>query len=243
MSAERQKEIIAKLVKLVGGRPESVELFNNALTHRSWINEYAEDIHSDRLNANERLEFLGDAVLGLVIARNLYERLPLEDEGVLSKAKAHLVSAEILARHARQLKLGRALSLGRGEERSGGRERDSLLANALEAVIGALFLSEGLAAVERFVLEAWEEDLQREIAGPGTTDYKSLLQEFSQKLKGVLPVYHVEKTQGPDHDRVYEISALIGGCEYGRGRGKSKKEAAQVAAAEALRILKQNTEL
>lgn len=238
MRAERQEEIITRLLSTLGARPETAELFHSALTHRSWINEYAADAPNEWLKANERLEFLGDAVLGLIIARSLYDRLPREDEGFLSKAKAHLVSAEVLARHARRLELGRALRLGRGEERSGGRGRDSLLANALEAVIGALFLAEGLETVERFVLAFWEADINLEMAGPGTTDFKSLLQELSQKLQGALPEYHVEKTLGPDHDRVYEISVLIHDREYGRGRGKSKKEAAQAAASDALAALR-----
>jgi ribonuclease III len=238
MSAERLTEVIARLLAISGAPEQASGLFQAALTHRSWVNENADQASSEELLANERLEFLGDAVLGLTIARRLYERLPGVDEGFLSKAKAHLVSAEVLARHARSLDLGSALRLGRGEERSGGRERDSLQANALEAVLGALFLTAGLDAVARLVLSLWDADLELEAADPGVSDSKSLLQELSQKLKGVLPVYQVERLQGPDHDRRYEISVHIHGREYGRGLGKSKKEAEQAAALDALAKLR-----
>ena len=130
---------------------------------------------------NERLEFLGDAVLGLIIAEELYARFPQHPEGQLSKAKAYLVSAEVLTRQARQLGLGEALLLGRGEELTGGRMRDSILANALEAVLGAWFLHSGFSEVRRFVRDLWEADFRQELQRPGETDFKSLLQEFSQK--------------------------------------------------------------
>jgi ribonuclease-3 len=236
--AARYNEFLAQ----IGARPAAADLFRCALTHRSWIHEAAPSAAESYPEANERLEFLGDAVLGLVIARRLYERLPLEDEGQLSKAKSSLVSAEVLARHARRLELGALLRLGRGEDLSGGRARESLLADALEAVIGALFLAEGLPAAEALILSLWTEDLEREVIGPGDRDYKSLLQEASQKLKRALPMYHVEQVLGPDHDRIYEMSASIADREYGRGSGRSKKEAAQAAAAAALTALKKESQ-
>jgi ribonuclease III len=181
---------------------------------------------------------LGDAVLGLVVSHHLYTRLPQSPEGLLSKAKARLVSSEILARHARTLGLGELLRLGRGEEITGGRNRDSLLANALEAVIGAWYLTEGLEKVRAFVLKLLEADLERESRNPGETDTKSLLQEASQRVLQVLPVYEIAAVRGPDHNRVYEIAVTLAGREVGRGTGHSKKEAEQMAAAQALEQLK-----
>ena len=228
---------MAKLLQQLGTSAEASDLWQVALTHRSWSNEnpFADGV---RPVANERLEFLGDAVLGLAIARQLFDRRPEQDEGVLSKAKAQLVSTAILALHARRLGLGTLLRVGKGEERSGGRERDSLLADALEAVLGALYLSDGLEAVERFVRGWWAADLESEAVAPGTADTKSLLQEASQKAHGELPAYAVERIAGPDHARSYEVSVRIAGREYGRGHGRSKKDAEQAAAAQALTELR-----
>jgi ribonuclease-3 len=226
---------LAAFVRSLGADPGRLDLFRAAVTHGSCLNECPE---GTALEGNERLEFLGDAVLGLVMSHQLYARLPQNAEGLLSKAKARLVSAEVLARHARSLGLGELLRLGRGEELTGGRERDSLLANALEAVIGAWFLSEGLEKVRAFILKRWEADFARESQSPGETDFKSLLQESSQRLLQVLPVYEVSAVHGPDHNRVYEITALLAGREYGQGTGHSKKEAEQMAAAQALEKLK-----
>jgi ribonuclease III len=234
MQPDASSPSVARLLTQLGAGAEAADLLTAALTHRSWSNENPGAEAEERSAANERLEFLGDAVLGLAVARWLYARWPGQDEGALSKAKARLVSTAILARHARRLDLGTLLRLGRGEERSGGRDRDSLLADALEAVLGALFLSRGFEAAERFVQAWWEADLESESAAPGTADHKSLLQEASQKAHGELPTYAVERVAGPDHARSYEVSVSVGGREFGRGRGKSKKDAEQSAAALAL---------
>ncbi len=228
---------VKEFIRTLGATTTQWQVFKAALTHGSCLNECAPE-EADRIEANERLEFLGDAVLGLIIAEHLYVRLPGHPEGQLSKAKARLVSAEILARYARRLGLGELILLGRGEELTGGRQRDSILANALEAVIGAWFLTAGLDPVRGFVLSLWEDEFEQELLKPGDTDYKSLLQEWSQKLKQELPTYNVERIHGPDHNRMYELSVSLAGREYGRGTGRSKKEAAQIAAAQALAILK-----
>lgn len=237
MPSEAPPPPLARLLQDLGAGPEARELFSAALTHRSWSNENPGPAAPDRDHAYERLEFLGDAVLGLAVARWLYARWPGQDEGALSKAKARLVSTAVLAQQARRLGLGPLLRLGRGEERSGGRDRESLLADAMEAVLGALFLSLGLEAAERFVRTWWEADLEHESAAPGAADPKSLLQEASQKAHGELPAYAVEQVAGPDHDRYYEVSVRVAGREVGRGRGKSKKDAERSAAALALRVL------
>ena len=228
---------VKNLLKRMGANPDGGPWLEPALVHSSWVNETLASSRR-KLESNERLEFLGDAVLGLVIARRLCERLPHHQEGDLSKAKAHLVSTEILARYARELGLGEVLLLGRGEEKSGGRERDSNLANALEAILGAWFLAEGLEAPAQLVDSLWKPEIEQQAAGPGDSDYKSQLQELSQKLTGELPEYKVESITGPDHGRIYEIEVMISGKPYGRGTGRSKKEAARAAAAAALTALK-----
>lgn len=239
MFPEKHDALLKRFLETLGVKTSKCEIFRTALTHSSCLNELALGMNdAEPREANERLEFLGDAILGLIMAHQLYSCLPGQHEGQLSKAKAYLISAEILAKHARKLGLGKILILGRGEELTGGRTRDSILANTLEALIGAIFLTEGLEKVKKIIVDLWADDFEHEIIKPGNTDYKSLLQELSQKIKQVLPVYTVEKIAGPDHNRVYEISVLIAGLEYSRGTGRNKKEAAQIAAARALTILK-----
>ncbi|MBN1596173.1 ribonuclease III [candidate division FCPU426 bacterium] len=237
MKKLQHRQVVANIMRLVWAKPESAKQIQIALMHRSWVNESQDPETSQYREDNERLEFLGDAVLGLVIAKELYQRLLQQDEGRLSKAKARLVSAETLAARARELHLGSALLLGRGEEQSGGRERDSLLANALEAVIGAVFLSESFHKAEAFVLSLWKNEIESEITGLRSRDYKTQLQEYMQKQYGELPVYTVEKIMGPDHKREYEIAVTARGQVIGRGRGPTKKQAAQVAAAQAYHAL------
>ncbi len=221
----------------VGARPTTRELLARAFYHRSWVNEERTRGKADAGESNERLEFVGDAVLGFVIAKALYQRWPGADEGRLSKAKARLVSTPALARFARRLELGPVLRLGHGEESSGGRTRPSLLANALEAVIGAIALGEGTDQAEQFTLSLWSPEIDAAASGQETADYKSLLQEHVQKQAGALPEYRVEKILGPDHNRQYEVTVSWQDRVFGRGRGRSKKEAAQAAAAQAFQSI------
>ncbi len=238
MTTDRHEQVIGKIIREIEAGPAAREMLHFALTHRSWVNESADRSGLNFPETNERLEFLGDSVLGLVITQRLYNKLPWADEGELSKTKAGLVSTSILARHARQLELGPALLLGHGEDLTGGRNRMALLADTMEAVLGAIFITGGLRAAEKFILKYWETDIEREIKEPGRHDYKSLLQEFSHKQKKELPVYRIEQETGPDHERKYAIAVLISGRIYGQGRGRTKKQAAQEAAAEALSKLK-----
>jgi ribonuclease III len=233
----QQDQVLARIMQMVKAKSETKEQLHVACMHRSWINETSDPSITKYHAANERLEFLGDSVLGLIIATELYQRLPEQDEGRLSKAKAKLVSARALARYARDLDLGSAILLGAGEESSGGRKRVSLLANVMEVVIGALFLAEGFRKTEAFVLELWHKEISAEVEGSETEDYKSVLQEFCQKEKGVLPEYLIEKTTGPDHCRHYEISVTFDGQICGHGTGSSKKQAEQMAAAQAYKTL------
>jgi len=211
-------------------RDESV--LRLALTHPSVAHETKRAAQS-----NQRLEFLGDAVLQLVLSRELYQRHPEAGEGDLTKARARLVNRRFLADQGRQMNLGQYLKLGRGEELQGGRERPSTLADAFEAVLGALFLDGGLAVAEGFVLRRLGLPSET-TAGPGETDNpKGALQEALQVEADAPPQYRIERTSGPDHNRVFECAVYHRGVALGHGTGKSKKEAESQAALAALRRL------
>lgn len=209
------------------------ELLQEALTHRSYVNEAREKVDRD----NERLEFLGDAILSLVISERLIVTFPNDPEGELSKKKAVLVSEASLARAARELALGRFLRLGRGEERSRGREKNSLLADTLEAVIAAVYLDGGLDAARAMARRALGPvfDLMQEVNGPGyTRDYKTQYQEWCQKQFDTLPRYVTVRESGPDHQKTFEVQLTLKGEIVGVGAGRTKKEAEQMAAKQAL---------
>jgi len=195
-----------------------------ALTHAS-----ARDPRS-----NERLEFLGDAVLGLVVADFLYAAFPDLDEGPLTRIRSAAVSARALARFARELGLDRAVRLGKGLRRD--RLSKAVLANVVEAVIGAVYLDGGLAAVRPIVLWGLEEAIEDELSARGC-NWKSLLQEHTQQAEKVTPTYEVVGERGPDHMKEFVVVALVDGVERGRGQGPSKKAAEQAAAREALEAL------
>ena len=207
------------------------EIALQALRHGSYVHERALSPGREQLRSNERLEFLGDAVLGFLIARRAFERLPDATEGDLTRLRASLVREESLAIVARQLGLGELLLLGRGEQRSGGRENATRLADALEAVIGAVYLSCGLPraqeVVERILTPLFEQE------GTLARDPKTELQQIFQSRRRV-PVYHVLSVSGPDHARSYEVEVRLDGASLGRGTGRSKKEAEQAAARAAL---------
>lgn len=205
-------------------RPDLLEL---ALTHRSYANEQGVPEHY------ERLEFLGDAVLGLVAAEWLYANHPELPEGELSKLKAQLVSRNTLARHAEEVGLGPALKIGVGEDRSGGRTKASLLADSMEAVFGAIYLDGGLDAARSAILDMLEgagtERTQQRV-----TDAKTQLQEVAQALGWDLPEYRLVGAEGPDHNKVFTVECWLNGEPAGKGHGPSKKMAEQHAAADAL---------
>jgi ribonuclease-3 len=205
-------------------------LLDEALTHKSHVNE----IRQRNGAHNERLEFLGDAVLSLVISEHLAARFPASPEGELSKLKAALVSEPSLARAARRLELGKLLRLGRGEELTGGRHKHSLLANALEALIAAVYLDGGLEPARAFTLRALGDDLLAAERQPITRDFKTQCQEWCQKQFDCLPQYVTVRESGPDHQKQFEVHVLIKGEIFGVGIGSSKKEAEQMAARQAL---------
>lgn len=216
----------------------SRELLEKALVHKSFANEKL----GDPAASNERLEFLGDAVLDLVVAKYLFNLYPQLPEGELSRVRSELVSAPALAAMARALDLGDHLHLGRGEEHSGGRDKDNILADAIEAVFGAVFLDSDLNEADRVIIALLDDeavaDAQRE-----SNDYKTRLQEVVQARYGVGPEYILCSQSGPDHDRVYQVQVECGGHELGRGSGKSKKAAQQHAARMALEKIGLKTEL
>ncbi len=217
---------LALLEASLGYTFEDKELLKLAVTHRSFSNERG-------LDGNyERLEFLGDSVFGLITARWLYDRQPALPEGELAKLKSHLVSAFVLGAHAQAIQLGKVIRLGVGEDRSGGRRKTSILADAMEAIFGAVYLDGGIPAARQvivpIVLEAYES------FEASHSDAKTKLQELAQGLRLGLPDYVLTGATGPDHDKLFSIECRIGGDVFGEGQGKSKKTAEQVAARAAL---------
>lgn len=213
-------------------------LLYEALTHRS-VSQTHEHTNAQH---NERLEFLGDAVLGLVISESLVANFPTFTEGKLSKLKAGLISRATLARAAGRLQLGQWLRLGRGEEVSFGREKHSLLANALEALIGAVYLDSGLESARAFISRVLAEEFSDLRDSPDLSvggDWKSRLQEWVHKHEGTSPQYRLVQESGPDHQKVFAITVAIRGNIMGRGEGRTKKEAEQHAAEQAMEQVSQ----
>lgn len=206
----------------------NIDLYEQAMTHSSFAHE-----KGHRRLHNERIEFLGDAVLELIISDYLYEKYPHLSEGKLTKLRADLVCEASLARLAFTLNLGQYLRLGRGEIVSGGASRPSLLGDAIEALIGALYLDLGMEVCRTNVLKLYQPILQELQEGVLRLDYKTLLQEFSQARFSVTPVYRIVNESGPDHNKIFEAEVLITTDPVGSGQGRSKKEAEQAAAKEA----------
>lgn len=219
--------------RIIGYRFKRTHLLDEAMTHKSFVNEN----RAKDQRQNERLEFLGDAVLSLIISEHLAAGLPECTEGALSKLKARLVSESSLAKSAKRLGLGSLLRLGKGEELSKGREKHSLLADALEALIAAIYVDGGLEASREFTLRIFDQELQaiQQLNGEsGSEDYKTHLQELCQKRYDTLPRYVTVRESGPDHRKTFEVELVIRGEVRGIGRGLSKKEAEQMAAKQAL---------
>ena len=225
------------LERVVGYRFRDRGLLEHALTHRSRVHEDA----SGGVFDNESLEFLGDSVLGFVIADMLFRRFPHHNEGQKSKLKASIVSAASLARLGERLNLGEFLILGRGEEKTGGRRKHALIADCYEALIAAIYLDGGIeparAFIERQFASLIEEAGRTGAHAAFTADYKSALQEWLQSHDRGLPTYRLAAEVGPAHRRRFEVEVLVGGEAIARAEGKSKKEAAQAAAKQALEML------
>ncbi len=210
-------------------------LLERALTHRSFANEHRLSEH------NERLEFLGDSVLNLIVSEQLMEDRPRSSEGELSRLRAAVVSEPSLAEVARSIGLGEHLRLGKGEEQTGGRDKASLLANSLEALIASLYLDGGIEEAAAFIESRFRQVFDRVGGTGGPFDFKTVLQERCQELLKTLPEYRVVSESGPDHRKQFEIELIVRGEVLGHGAGKSKKEAEQRAAKEALNKLSQGS--
>lgn len=218
------------LEKRLGVKFKNHELLREALIHSSHLNE-----NPDRApQSNERLEFLGDAVLGLVVADELFAAHPELQEGRLTELRTHLVRRDTLAEAARRLGLGEALLLGRGEEAGGGRRRPTNLSHVYEAVVGAIFLDRGLAAARRFVRRSLRQEFELVIDRAASLDPKSRLQELMQASNQQTPVYRVVRTEGPDHARRFTIEVVVGDQALATGTGSSKQQAEKEAARGAL---------
>jgi ribonuclease III len=227
-------EAISGLQERIGYAFRDPSLLERALTHRSFSNEHREL----RSPNNERLEFLGDTVLGFVIGDFIYRSFPNLQEGALSKIKAHLVSANALAAKGRELNLGRYLRMGAGEARSGGSEKLSLLADAFEALVAAIYLDGGLPPAESFVRRVFGPDVAGiDVGDLSFHDYKTALQETAQSLGLPLPEYRVVDEYGPDHEKSFVVEVFWDGESFAFGKGSSKREAQRKSAKEALRKL------
>ncbi|MBN2365883.1 MAG: ribonuclease III [Calditrichaeota bacterium] len=232
ISAE-EKKIIRKFREKYQISFNDVSLLITAFKHRSYLNITNEE----RSASNERLEFLGDAVLDLVVTQYLYQKFPKRTEGQLSKIKSILVSKPVLAEIATEISFGELILINRGEEKTGGRQRHSILSDTFEAFIGALYLDQGLSAAENFIqkqlLSRFKSIIQQELYA----NNKSLLLEHVQSRYNMLPEYRLLEESGPDHDKNFVMGVFLRGREIGRGQGKSKKVAEQEAAKKALEKL------
>jgi len=221
---------LERLCKILGVRFHDYLLLNQALMHRSYVH----DIDLDRGESNERMEFLGDAVLGLVVNEHLYARFERRQEGRLTKIKSLVVSEAILSMRAEELNLGEYILLSANERLSGGALRASILSDAFEAVIGAIYLDSGLDAARGFVENHLLSGIDKFLATDEYKNYKSMVQEHAQKKLGSRPRYRVVSAKGPEHARTFFVELRLGGRSLGRGEGKNKKEAEQLAARNAL---------
>ncbi len=224
IASERKKEL-QLFEKHAGIRFRRLDLLNLAFSHRSYSNESPEDIGN-----NERLEFLGDSVLGLVVAEYLFTELPDRPEGDLAKIKSFVVSEESLAVISRKLKVDNFILIGKGEEYSGGRSKKALLADCMEGIIGAFFIDSGFRDARKFILRQLVPEINKVLENRHRKDYKTLLQEMVQKRFKTYPRYELVKRTGPDHNKTFWMEVRINDEGYGTGSGKNKKEAEQNAA-------------
>ncbi len=234
MSSGAPAEAVSDFESKLGYTFRQRELLERALTHKSFSNENR-DVRAPN---NERLEFLGDAVLGFVVGEMIYRSFPSLQEGALSKIKAHLVSSNMLGAKGRMLEIGRYLRMGAGEARSGGAEKVSLLADAFEAVVAAIYMDGGVPAVEAFCRRVFGPEVDGiNIGDLSFHDYKTTLQETAQGLGLPLPEYRVIQESGPDHEKAFLVELLWDGDAFSQGSGPSKREAQRKAAKEALKKL------
>lgn len=221
-----------KLLNQIGIKFHNTKLLQQAFIHRSYLNEIKESMSS-----NERLEFLGDAILSFIISTHLFEQRPNDEEGDLTNLRSYIVKTKSLAEAAQNLHLGDYLKLSKGEEISGGRNNIQLLANTFESLIGAVFLDQGLEETRKFIAENLLPLFEKEVKSGPPKDAKSELQEVAQNQTKQSPDYKIVATSGPDHAKEFVIAVYVGGTEMGRGVGNSKQVAEEEAAAQALKKL------
>ena len=236
VDSTRRKEL-AGFQKNSGLRFRRLELLDLAFCHRSFVNETTEDIDN-----NERLEFLGDSVLGIVVADYLFRLLPERPEGDLAKIKSHVVSENALAAIALELGIDEIVHVGKGEELSGGRTKKALLSDSMEAVIGAYYLDAGYERAAKFILRYLRGPIETVLANRHHKDYKTLLQEIVQKRHHSYPKYVLEKKTGPDHQRTFWMNVIVQDAVFGPGKGGNKKSAEQEAARMAYEALDPGSE-
>lgn len=224
-----RKNLLSAFQKNVGIRFKSTLLLDLAFHHRSFNNESGKKDLSHTQN-NERLEFLGDAVLGMVTASLLYNDLTDQPEGELARIKSIVVSEATLSQVALKIGVDKCLVLGKGEELSGGRTKKAILADAMEAIIGAYYLDSGYREAEKFVLKFIIDEVEKVLKNKHQKDYKTLLQEWFQKKYKKCPRYELIETTGPDHDRVFLVQVRLDSQIFGPAKGKNKKEAEQAVA-------------
>lgn len=225
----------AKIEKIIGVKFSDSTIIKTAFTHRSYLNEH----RKSKLEHNERLEFLGDAVLELVVTDYLYNNYP-NPEGELTAWRSAMVKTESLASLAEKLGIGQFLLMSRGEAKTGGRTRQALLANLVEAVIGAMYVEAGYQASKKFIEKYIISNLADIIKSGSYIDAKSHFQELSQEKVGTTPSYKVLDEAGPDHDKTFVVGVYLGKTEYGKGKGSSKQAAQQAAAMNGLKKLKKD---
>lgn len=219
--------------RLVGMPVDALSLYEQALMHRSLLRGQSDSY----LLSNERLEFLGDAVLGFVVAEHLYHQFPDKDEGFLTRLRAKLVSGQALARYALRLDVGALVLLSENMVQAGGRQNPTILADAFEAIIGALYLDLGEAAARLFIREKVLNEIDLEALAEQRDNYKSLLLEYAQAQGWPQPQYRVAQEEGPSHDKMFTVEVIVRDQPYGQGHAGSKKKAEQEAAGEALKRL------
>lgn len=239
MDEQRKNIDLAALQESLRYRFYDIELLKTALTHSSYANEHKMHVSE----SNERLEFLGDTVINLIVSQYLYKKYPFYPEGELTKIRAKVVCEPSLAFAAKKIDLGKYLYLGKGEEATGGRERESILSDAAEALVGALYMDSDFNTVNTLLLENFEADIVAAVAkGDLFVDYKTELQERLQKVTRGKIEYMVTKEEGPDHNKLFHMDVMINKNVIGSGIGRNKKEAEQMAAKEALILMGEDYE-
>lgn len=227
-----EAEALAKLRQHLPNNFDDIWMINRAMTHRSFLNE-----NRDALEDNERLEFLGDSILGFIVAEWLYKKFPEKDEGFLTKVRAALVHTQQFAIFARRLEIAPALLLGKGEENAGGRDRDAILCDAFEALIAAMYLNCGIETVKEFIIPLLEGESKQILRNHSEEDVKSHLQEWAQSKGFVAPNYQLIGESGPDHAKTFEVVAIVNNEQIAKGRGSSKQLAEKDAALKSIKKL------